>query len=112
MTETDCAALVIGDRISIPNMGFYTIVSNNVVSKKITLALDRRVSGEFRLYNNMGDAELYSKSVSDVDNQIKLLTAKVASLDNQVRGLDSQIKLLTTKVASLDKRVDKLETKP
>jgi peptidoglycan hydrolase CwlO-like protein len=112
MTDVECAALVIGDRISIPNMGFYTIVSNNVASKKITLALDRRVSGEFRLYNNMGDAELYSKSVSDVDSQIKLLTAKVASLDSRVASSENQIKLLTSKVASLDKRVDKLETKP
>jgi hypothetical protein len=85
---------VLGDRISVPNMGIYTIVSNNVASKKITLALDRKVSGEYRLYGNMGDAILYSKSVGSIED------------------LENQIRLLTVKVAELDSRVDKLETRP
>jgi hypothetical protein len=69
VSESECAALVPGQRISIPNSsstvwgdrqqntgsGIFVVVKNDIVNKKLTLSRDKTVSGQHMQYENMED---------------------------------------------------------
>jgi hypothetical protein len=56
MTDSECAALVAGDRIGLPDSGIYAVISNDTASKKITVALIRQVAPGSMSYEDMSDS--------------------------------------------------------